>query len=176
MGGRVIHRAGASALRQAEPGFRWLAPFWSERSRSGLIALNGAGSDPRNDRLEVIFVSPDLREKFGWKNIMLAEEMPVATAAKHQRAGEFSAELRLCLWQQASQPRDSVDQLSFARQAGRIADLARENPKTAIAAGAAVALVRWFIYGDVLIAGAPPVPASPAPLAPSIEVFVGVST
>jgi hypothetical protein len=30
------------------------------------------------------------------------------------------------------------------------------------AAGAAVALVRWFIYGDVLIAGAPPVPDLPS--------------
>jgi hypothetical protein len=30
------------------------------------------------------------------------------------------------------------------------------------AAGAAVALVRWFIYGDVLIASAPPVPDLPS--------------
>jgi len=35
-------------------------------------------------------------------------------------------------------------------------------PRVTEAAGAAVALVRWFIYGDVIIAGAPPVPDLPS--------------
>jgi hypothetical protein len=62
------------------------------------------------------------REKFGRQKIVLLEKTPIAATAVHQGGGEFSAEFRPRLGQEARQPGDTLNRVRLRGQLSGIED------------------------------------------------------